>query len=428
LALQLVNVGRKSLADYASLATRGLMDEIRRLAEPLAGKRVAHVSATAFGGGVAEINYTLIPLMQDAGLEVEWRIIRAQEEFFNVTKAIHNGLQGNPQGLTEDDQAVFERYQRVNAEEFADAEYDFVVVHDPQPIGMVEFRESSSAHWIWRCHIDLSEPNRDVLDHLLPSMCRYDAAIFHRKQYVPDQAPTLPPAYIWPPAIDPLAPKNMALSPEDAAYIVDQFGIDVDRPLLTQVSRFDPWKDPLGVIDAYREVKKEVPNVQLALVGSMAHDDPEGWDFYNQTVSYAAGDPDIYILSNLNNVGSVEVNAFQVHSAAVIQKSIREGFGLTVSEALWKARPTVAGRVGGIVDQIQHGETGWLVGSATECADACLEVLADPAAARQRALRGKEFVRRSFLTPRLLRDWLVLFNRLLGNDTAGAEIATVVAA
>jgi trehalose synthase len=267
-----------------------------------------------------------------------------------------------------------------------------------------------------------------VLDYLLPSMCRYDAAIFHRKQYVPDQAPTLPPAYIWPPAIDPLAPKNMALSPEDAAYIVDQFGIDVDRPLLTQVSRFDPWKDPLGVIDAYREVKKEVTNVQLALVGSMAHDDPEGWDFYNQTVSYAAGDPDIYILSNLNNVGSVEVNAFQVHSAAVIQKSIREGFGLTVSEALWKARPTVAGRVGGIVDQIQHGETGWLVGSATECADACLEVLADPAAARQRALRGKEFVRRSFLTPRLLRDWLVLFNRLLGNDTAGAEIATVVAA
>jgi trehalose synthase len=428
LALQLVNVGRKSLADYASLATRGLMDEIRRLAEPLAGKRVAHVSATAFGGGVAEINYTLIPLMQDAGLEVEWRIIRAQEEFFNVTKAIHNGLQGNPQGLTEDDHAVFERYQRLNAEEFAAADYDFVVIHDPQPIGMVDFREGSSGHWIWRCHIDLSEPNRDVLDYLLPSMCRYDAAIFHRKQYVPDQAPGLPPAYIWPPAIDPLAPKNMALSPEDAAYIVDQFGIDVDRPLLTQVSRFDPWKDPLGVIDAYREVKKEVPNVQLALVGSMAHDDPEGWDFYNQTVSYAAGDPDIYILSNLNNVGSVEVNAFQVHSAAVIQKSIREGFGLTVSEALWKARPTVAGRVGGIVDQIQHGETGWLVGSATECADACLEVLADPAAARQRALRGKEFVRRSFLTPRLLRDWLVLFNRLLGNDTAGAEIATVVAA
>ena len=220
----------------------------------------------------------------------------------------------------------------------------------------------------------------------------------------------------------------MALSPEDAAYIVDQFGIDVERPLLTQVSRFDPWKDPLGVIDAYRIVKDRFPAVQLALVGSMAHDDPEGWDYYNQTVEYAAGDPDIYILSNLNNVGSVEVNAFQVHSSAVIQKSIREGFGLTITEALWKTRPTVAGAVGGIVAQIQNGESGWLVDSADDCADACIEILRDAREARLRALRGKEYVRRHFLTPRLLRDWLVLFNRLLGNDTAGAELSVVSAA
>jgi trehalose synthase len=213
--------------------------------------------------------------------------------------------------------------------------------------------------------------------------------------------------------------------PEDAEYIVDQFGIDVERPLLTQVSRFDPWKDPLGVIDAYRGVKERFPEVQLALVGSMAHDDPEGWDYYNRTVEYAADDPDIYILSNMNNVGAVEVNAFQVHSAAVLQKSIREGFGLTVTEALWKTRPTVAGRVGGIVAQVEDGETGWLVDSAQGCAEACIEILRDPAEARLRALKGKEAVRRRFLTPRLLRDWLVLFNRLLGNDTAGAEIATV---
>jgi trehalose synthase len=423
--LQLVNVGHKSLADYATIATRGLMDEIRRLAEPLAGKRVVHLSATAFGGGVAEINYTLIPLMQDAGLDVEWRIIRGQEEFFNVTKTIHNALQGNPQGLTAEQKEIFQRYNALNAREFA-GEYDFVIVHDPQPVAMIEHVANPAGHWIWRCHIDLSTPNRDVLDFLLPSMCRYDAAVFHRREYVP-AADRLPEAYIWPPAIDPLAPKNMALSPEDAAYIVDQFGIDVERPLLTQVSRFDPWKDPLGVIDAYRLVKEKYPSVQLALVGSMAHDDPEGWDFYNQTVSYAAGDPDSYILSNLNNVGSVEVNAFQVHSAAVLQKSIREGFGLTVSEALWKARPTVAGRVGGIVDQIQQGESGWLVSSSSEAADACRQILADPQAARAMALLGKEHVRRHFLTPRLLRDWLVAFNRLLGNDTAGVEIATVAA-
>jgi trehalose synthase len=422
--LQLVNVGHKSLADYATIAARGLMDEIRRLAEPLAGKRVLELSATAFGGGVAEIQYTLVPLMQDAGLDVEWRIIRGAEEFFGVTKTIHNALQGNPQGLSDEQREVYARYQELNAAEFDAAEYDFVVVHDPQPLGVIEHAAAGAAKWIWRAHIDLSTPNREVLEFLLPSLRRYDAAIFHRAEYVP-RTDGLPLSVIWPPAIDPLAPKNMALSPEDASYIVDQFGIDVARPLVSQVSRFDPWKDPLGVIDAYRLVKERHPDLQLALVGSMAHDDPEGVDFYNQTVAYADGDRDVFILSNLNNVGSVEVNAFQVHSAAVIQKSIREGFGLTVSEALWKGRPTVAGNVGGIVAQITDGVTGWLVDSSEDCAAACLEILADPAAARLLALAGKEHVRRHFLTPRLLRDWLVLFNRLLGQDAEGAELEIV---
>jgi len=425
--LQPVNVGHKSLADYATLASRGLMEEIRRLAEPLRGRRVVHLSATAFGGGVAEINYTLVPLMADVGLEVEWRIIHGAEEFFNVTKTIHNALQGSPQGLTAEECEVYARYNALNARDFSD-DYDLVIVHDPQPAALRDHFPDSKARWIWRCHIDLSEPNEEVLDVLLPSIGRHDAAIFHLRNYVPRRNSALPPAYIWPPAIDPLTPKNMALAVEDARYIVDQFGIDVQRPLLTQVSRFDPWKDPLGVIDAYRGVKEEFPDVQLALVGSMAHDDPEGWDFYDQTVAYAGGDSDIFILSNLNNVGAVEVNAFQVHSAAVIQKSIREGFGLTVSEALWKARPTVAGRVGGIVTQIQDGETGWLVDSSMECAEACREILADGGSARERALRGKEHVRRHFLTPRLLRDWLALFNRLLGDEQAGSDLVVVAAA
>ena len=426
--LQLVNVGQKSLADYATIATRGLMEEIRRLAEPLRGKRLVHLSATAFGGGVAEINYALVPLMRDAGLDAEWRIIAGAEEFFAATKTIHNALQGDPLGLTPTQQEVYRRYQALNAEEFED-DYDFVLVHDPQPAGMIEHFPDSTARWIWRCHIDLSQPNPEVLEFLLPWLSRHDAAIFHMQEYVP-QSPRMPPAFIWPPAIDPLTPKNMALSPEDAAYIVDQFGIDVERPLLTQVSRFDPWKDPLGVIDAYRIVKQEHPEVQLALVGSMAHDDPEGWDYYNRTVTYAGGDPDVYILSNLTNIGSVEVNAFQVHSDAAIQKSTKEGFGLTVTEALWKTRPMVASRVGGIVAQIQDGETGWLVDphSPEECAQACIEILHDPAAARQRALRGKEYVRRNFLMPRLLRDWLVLLNKLDGNDTAGAEVTAAAAA
>jgi trehalose synthase len=418
-----VNVGSKALADYGTILGRGLMAEIQRLAAPLEGKRVVHLSATAFGGGVAEINYTLVPLMRSAGLDAEWRIIHGEDEFFNVTKKIHNALQGNPQGLTIEEQEIYHRYNALNAEEFDESEYDFVINHDPQPAGMIDLYGDRRARWIWRCHIDLSEPNREVLDFLLPSIARHNAAIFHRPEYVPD-TPTLPEAFIWPPAIDPLTPKNMALSPEDAAYIVDQFGIDVDRALLTQVSRFDPWKDPLGVIDAFRHTREEFPGLQLALVGSMAHDDPEGWEYYNQTVEYSDGDPDIFILSNLNNIGAIEVNAFQVHSAAVIQKSIREGFGLTVTEGLWKARPTVAGRVGGIPSQIQDGETGWLVDNVEECAAACKEILADPSAAALRGRKGKEFVRQHFLTPRLLRDWLALFNLLSGNDIGETRLVT----
>jgi len=423
--LQLVNVGHKALADYTTLAAHGLMDEIRTLAEPLSGARVLELSATAFGGGVAEIQYTLVPLMQDAGLDVEWRIIRGAEEFFAATKTIHNAIQGDPQSLTHAQKECYRRFQELNAREIDVEEYDFVVVHDPQPLGVIDHLGGGSAKWIWRAHVDFSEPNEDVLDFLLPSVRRYDAAVFHLASYVP-RRPGLPPCVIWPPAIDPLAPKNMALSAEDASYIVDQFGIDVGRPLLTQVSRFDPWKDPLGVIDAYRLAKEEAPEVQLALVGSMAHDDPEGWEYWNRTLQHADGDPDVFVLSNLNNVGSVEVNAFQVHSAAVIQKSIREGFGLTVAEALWKARPTVAGNVGGIVTQIEDGRTGWLVDSPEECARACLEVLADPVAARSRALAGKEHVRRRFLTPRLLRDRLALFNRLAGRETG--SVLEVIAA
>jgi trehalose synthase len=418
--LQQVNVGNKALADYATIASRGLMEQIRTLAEPLGGKRVLHLSATAFGGGVAEILYTLVPLMRDAGLETEWRVIHGQDEFFDVTKAIHNALQGDSRGLSEEEQEIFRRYNRENAEALTD-EFDFVIVHDAQPAAMIEHARETAKRWIWRCHIDLSTPNRDVLDFLLPWLATYDATVFHRRAYVP-ASDRLPPAYIWPPAIDPLAPKNMALSSEDAAYIVDQFGIDVERPLVSQISRFDPWKDPVGVIEAWRILRNQHPSAQLALVGSMAHDDPEGWDYYNKTVEAAQGDPDIFILSNLNNVGSVEVNAFQVHSAALIQKSIREGFGLTVTEGLWKARPMVAGRAGGIVDQIQDGKTGYLVDSIPECAEALNEVLREPAKARAMALEGKEYVRRHFLSPRLLRDWLALFNRLTGNDMAGDEL------
>jgi len=411
--LQDVALGDRSLADYTHLVGRGLVEEIRELAAPLAGKRVLHVSATAFGGGVSEILYTLVPLMRDVGLDVSWRVILGREEFFNVTKLMHNSLQGDPQSISDQQWEVFEAYNAMNAQSLDD-DWDVIIVHDPQPAGLRAGATNHARRWIWRCHIDLSTPNQETLGRLLPLIREYDESIYHMEQYVP--AGMDGHVKMIPPAIDPLSPKNMALSPEDAAFVCQQFGIDTDRPLICQVSRFDPWKDPKGVIDAFRLVREEMPEVQLALVGSMATDDPEGWEFFHETFNYADGDPDIKILNNLNNVGAVEVNAFQVHAAACIQKSIKEGFGLTVSEALWKSRPVIGGKVGGITSQIEDRVTGHLVSSSQECAQRALEILADPAEARQMARRGKEQVRLRFLTPRLMRNWLALMHHFEGEQ------------
>lgn len=411
-----VNVGRKSLADYRSILPRELMNEIRELAEPLQGKRVLHVNATAFGGGVAEILYTLVPLMNDVGLNAEWQIINAPPAFFTVTKGFHNGLQGHPFEVSDEVRETWESVNKANAEALS-RHYDFVLIHDPQPLAMRAFAPADvvgDGHWIWRCHIDTSTPNQALYEYLMPFIRRYDAAIYTLAEYAPTDLgiPVVP----IPPCIDPLAPKNMALSAEDARYITRQFGIDVDRRLLLQVSRFDPWKDPLGVVDVYRTVKAKHPDVQLGLVGSMASDDPEGWEYLEKVIEYVGDDPDVFVLSNLDNVGAVEINAFQSQAAVIMQKSTREGFGLTVAEALWKARPTIGGAVGGIPLQIQDGETGYLVNSAAECAERCITYLEDPAHARRMALAGKEYVRRNFLTPRLLRDDLRLFNNLLTNS------------
>jgi trehalose synthase len=418
--LQPVSTGHKSLADYTHLAGRPLIQEIRDLSEDLSGIRVLHLSATAFGGGVAEILYTLVPLMNDVGLEAEWQVMLGREEFYNATKRLHNALQGNPDPLTEEEWRIYERYNALNATEIS-GDWDVIIVHDPQPAAIKRHVPDKAATWVWRCHIDLSTPNAEVISRMVPLIKEYDASVWHVEQYVPQElrpvlvgsnpgpGGSLDGVHIIPPAIDPLSPKNMALSPEDAAFVCDQFGIDVDRPLMCQVSRFDPWKDPIGVIDAYRHVTQEMPEVQLALVGSMATDDPEGWEYFNSTVAYADGDPDIHILNNLNNVGAIEVNAFQSQADVVIQKSRREGFGLTVSEALWKARPFIGGDVGGIPLQVQDGQTGFLVSSPEECADRSLRILREPDLGKRLGRSGKEHVRKHFLTPRLLRDWLRIF-------------------
>jgi len=406
-----VHVEVKSLETYRSVVGEDAIAEILRLAEPLRGARVVHINATAYGGGVAEILATLVPLMRDAGLEAEWQVIPGADEFFQVTKASHNGLQGMKTPFTSSMQAIWRQYNQLAASRFA-GDYDFVVVHDPQPAGLLTFRERAGGrHWIWRCHIDTSSPNPAYWDFYAPYINAYDAAIFTMRQFV-GPGVTCRHLAIIPPAIDPLAPKNTPVPAEEARHTVARFGVDPDRPLLVQVSRFDPWKDPLGVIDAYRTVKKEIPASQLALVGSMAADDPEGWSFLDRTTRHAGEDFDIHILHNFHGVNAREVACFQEASQVVIQKSTREGFGLVVAEGLWKGKPVVGGNVGGIPLQIVDGETGYLVDSAEACASRVLDLLREPARREAFGARGREHVRRRFLTTRLLRDYLELFGSL----------------
>ena len=410
--LQPVGVGHKTLADYTHLVGRSLCEEIRSLAEGLEGLKVLHLSATAFGGGVSELLYSVVPLMRDVGIDAHWQVIIGREEFFNATKLLHNALQGNPLDLSPTEWRLWEEYNEMNAE-MLQGGWDVIVVHDPQPAAVRRHVADKARNWVWRCHIDLSAPHPPTIDRLVPLIAEYEACLFHMPSYVPAALDGRGDAmHIVPPAIDPLSPKNMALSSEDAAFVCDQFGVDVDRPLMCQISRFDPWKDPIGVIDAYRIVHEELPEVQLALVGAMAADDPEGWQYFNSTLEHAQGDPDIKILNNLNNVGAIEVNAFQSQADVVIQKSTREGFGLTVSEALWKGRPSIGGDVGGIPLQIEDGTSGYLVSSPEECADRALRILRDPGLGKHLGRTGKEYVRTHFLTPRLVRDWLEIFRKL----------------
>ncbi|MBI4321075.1 MAG: glycosyltransferase [Chloroflexi bacterium] len=419
-----VPTARKTLEEYRSIIGDESVEEIRSLAQPFQGARVLHLNATAFGGGVAEILGTLVPLMKDVGLDPDWQVIRGADEFFNVTKAMHNGLHGMFIKWTPQMYDTWCRYNMMNAELF-DEKYDFVVVHDPQPAGVLQFVERRdhalrAGKWLWRCHIDLTDAQPDVWDFLRPYVQQYDGAIFTLSQYVKADLRG-PEIFIIPPAIDPLSPKNMDI-PIDTTYdVLRRYSVDVDRPMICQVSRFDPWKDPLGVVDTYRLVKKQVPNLQLVMVASMASDDPEGWSYFEQTARRAGDDYDIHLLSNLNGVGNLEVNAFQRAAWVVLQKSVREGFGLVVSEALWKGRPVVAGNVGGIPLQIIDGETGYLVNTTEECAEKVLSLLRSPALATEMGEKGREHVRRNFLMTRYLRDYLAAFSRISRRATAPSK-------
>jgi trehalose synthase len=408
--LNIVDVGERTLAAYRGVAPDELLDAVTRAATALRGARVLHVNATPYGGGVSELLRSVVPLLNDLGLTAHWRIISGDEAFFRVTKALHNGLQGAGRELDESEKSHYLRTSRLNASLFLE-EYDFVFVHDPQPAALLELRGKGGARWIWRCHIDTSAPNRATWTFLRPFLADYDAAVFTMSAFTPPDLPVRA-VEIIPPAIDPLSPKNLRLPEATCREVLEWIGVQSDRPLVTQVSRFDPWKDPLGVISAYRLARQEVPDLQLALVGSMALDDPEGWEIYRKIQSETAGDRRVHVFTNLVGVGNIEVNAFQTLSKLVIQKSLREGFGLVISEALWKGTPVVAGRAGGIPLQMADGVGGILVDDVEGCARAMVSLFRDPERARSLGESGRERVRRQFLIPRLVLDDLSLMARI----------------
>jgi trehalose synthase len=357
--------------------------------------------------------------MRGLGIDAEWRVIDGEAPFFGVTKRLHNALQGAPIDLSAVEQESYLSANRTNALLLEEA-YDFVFVHDPQPAAVRHFAPTLAKQWIWRCHIDTSAPRPSAWEFLRPFVKEYDASIFTMSAFVPPDLDSGLTAII-PPAIDPLSPKNLPLPMPLARRIMEWVGIRTDQPVMTQVSRFDPWKDPLGVIDVYRKVRREVADLQLALLGSMALDDPEGWDMYRVIVKETKNDPGVHVFTNLTGVSNVEVNAFQSHSDVVIQKSIREGFGLVVSETLWKGTPIVAGRAGGIPLQIPPEDSRLLVDDVETCAARVLELLRNPQEARVSGARGREWVRAHFLLPHMIAADLQLMLRLAGLAPPGGR-------
>ena len=406
----------KSLTEYVSVVGPEAVERIEAAAAPLRGSRMLHINATAYGGGVAELLATHVPLLRSVGIDAEWQVIRGSDEFFGITKEVHNGLQGADVDWSARKQRVYLEHVLDNALRL-EGDWDFVITHDPQPLALRSFvRESelgSSAKWVWRCHIDLTDANPSVWEFFRPYVEMHDASVWTMKEFIPDSL-SMDRVLQCSPSIDPQSVKNLDLPLPFAEELCRQYGLDVHRPIVCQVSRYDPWKDPVGVIHAFRIVREKVTDAQLLLAGSMATDDPEGFRVWEEVQQARGGDPDIYTLSNLHQVGNVQINAFQRVSDVVIQKSIREGFGLTVSEALWKGRPVVGGRAGGIVLQLRDAFDGYLVSSVEECALRTIDLLADPVGADAMGSQGREHVRENFLSTRELEDWLGLLTDLRG--------------
>jgi len=388
------------LDEYMPIIGQGVLDDLRALAEKLKGKTIQHINSTAVGGGVAEILTRMVPLFQELNVNTRWDVIKGGDKFFEVTKKFHNALHGRVEEITEADFTAFMETSIKNMNEMQSFG-DIVYVHDPQPIALIQKKADNK--WIWRCHVDVSNPDRTVWEFLYSFIARYDAAVFSS----PEFSPKLPiRQFLISPSIDPLSDKNKELSEVEINAVLEKYHIGRNKPIITQISRFDRLKDPVGVIEAYREVKKYI-DCQLILAGGGAPDDPEGIKVYEETKEKAGNDKDIHILLMPQN--DIEINALQRASTVIIQKSLKEGFGLTVAEALWKGKPVVASAVGGIPLQIKHKYSGLLCHSVEGATFALKQFLNSPAYAKKLGENGREHIKNNFLITRHLKDYMLLF-------------------
>jgi trehalose synthase len=387
-----------------------ILDSLRTMASELKNVRVAHVNATAFGGGVAELLHRQIPLMNQLGEAVnfrtDWFILNVDNPaFYDMTKKCHNSLQGASGQLLPEERDQYYRTLLGNYGNGQLADYDVVFIHDPQPAGLIELYPNRRNQWVWRCHIDTSTPNPEVWNFFSRFVREYDMAIWTRDSFVHERE-ILNKVRIIAPSIDPISPKNSDLFPEEIEAILLRYGIDPRRPILLQVSRFDPWKQPLEVIQVYQDLKAEFPGLQLLLCGSMATDDPEALQYWEKSLRKAGLDENVFILTNYHNVGNREINAFQRAAHAVLQYSSKEGFGLTVSEGMWKFQPVIGGRVGGIQDQIVHEENGFLVTTPEEVKNAVRLLLTNPKRRQEMGASAHLRVAENFLITREIADYL----------------------
>ncbi|BFI73199.1 glycosyl transferase family 1 [Nanoarchaeota archaeon] len=394
---------------YESIIGEEELDNIIKIAEKLNGVSILHINSTPSGGGVATILNRIVPLMKELGIETDWKIIRGDKEFFTVTKSFHNSLQNGFGNLPKDAFQIYNRWQEINGEEL-DLDYDIIFVHDPQPLGLIKFKKGGK--WIWRCHIDISNPYQPVWSFLKKYVEQYDSIIVSSQIFGRDDINK--PQYIVPPSIDPLSPRNKEIPEITIRRILYRYDVNPERPIILQVSRFDRAKDPIGVIKAYKIVKSSY-DVQLVYLGSPASDDPESEVVYEETVKVAGDDKDIKLLMLPPN-SYLEVNAFQRSATVVLQKSIKEGFGLTISEALWKEKPVIGGNTGGIPLQVINNVTGYLVNTPEEAAHYIMYLLKNKEIREKLGENGKEHVRKNFLITRELRDYLIIANLILNRS------------